>query len=367
VSILVALSGGVDSAVAAALLVREGLRVEALFMRNWEEEDPSRPCPAEADAADAAEVARILGIPFHRRDFAVEYWESVFARALEEFRAGRTPNPDVLCNREIKFGVLLEHARALGIGSLATGHHARIARRNDRMILLRGADPEKDQSYFLHALSQEQLEASRFPIGHLRKSEIRRIARELHLRVHDKPDSTGICFVGERRFRPFLERFLGRREGEILSTDGTRLGQHPGVHLFTLGQRAGLGGLRGAAPGPWYVLAKDVAGNRLYVAQDPEHPWLQSHRIRAARLNWIAGSPPATRFACSAKLRYRQPDQSCIVEVLDSGEVLAAFEAPQRAVTPGQFLVLYDGEECLGGGIIVGGDAPGLARYGFPP
>jgi tRNA-specific 2-thiouridylase len=367
VTILAALSGGVDSAVAAALLVREGLPVEGLFMRNWEEEDPSRPCPAEADAADAEAVARILGIPFHRRDFAVEYWENVFARALDAFRAGRTPNPDVLCNREIKFGVLLEHARALGSESLATGHYARVEARGSRLRLLRGADPDKDQSYFLHALGQEQLAASRFPIGHLRKPEVRALARELGLPVHDKRDSTGICFVGERRFRPFLERFLGRREGEIRDTQERRLGVHPGVHLYTHGQRAGLGGLRGAAPGAWYVIAKDVQHNRLYVAQDPDHPWLRALRVRAVEVQWIAGHPPSARFACTAKLRYRQEDQPCTVEVLGSGELLACFETPQRAVTPGQFLVLYSGEECLGGGTIAGADAPGLARFGLAP
>lgn len=366
-SILAALSGGVDSAVAASLLVREGLAVEGLFMRNWEEEDPARPCPAEADAADAEAVARILGIPFHRRDFAVEYWEAVFARALDEFRAGRTPNPDVLCNREIKFGVLLEQARNLGAAAIATGHYARIEARGGKLRLLRGADPDKDQSYFLHALDQSQLAASRFPIGHLRKLEVRAIARDLGLPVHDKPDSTGLCFVGERRFRPFLERFLGRREGEIRDTGERCLGHHPGVHLFTHGQRAGLGGLRGAAEGAWYVVAKAVAENRLYVAQDPNHPWLLSRTVRTAPVHWIAGEPPARRFACTAKLRYRQPDQSCTVEVLDSGEAMARFVVPQRAVTPGQFLVFYCGEECLGGGVIAGADAPGLARFGFPP
>ncbi len=359
---IVGLSGGVDSSVAALLLQRQGLALAGLFMQNWEEnpDDPTGDCRADDDRRDALALAGRLGIAFHARNFAREYWAGVFEHFVSEYRAGRTPNPDVLCNREIKFKTFLDEARALGAGRIATGHYARIDQAGGRWRLLRGVDAGKDQSYFLHQLGQAQLAATLFPIGHLPKAEVRRLAAEAGLGTARKKDSTGICFIGERDFRAFLGRYIPARPGELRDPRGQRLGEHAGCWYYTLGQREGLalGGVRGRAAAPWYVVGKDVARNILYVDQGADSPWLLSTRLRTETAHWIAGAPPSTRFECTAKTRYRQSDAACEVRVDADGGVSVAFASPQRAVTPGQSLVLYRGEECLGGAVIAATDAP---------
>jgi len=351
---MVAMSGGVDSSLSAVLLRKADTPIAGMFMKNWEEDDAGGQCTAERDAADARRVAEQLGIRFHARNFAAEYWDSVFARFLAEYRAGRTPNPDVLCNSEIKFKVFLEHAEDLGAERIATGHYARSRRDDEGCVrLLRGADPGKDQSYFLYGLNQAQLARALFPVGELHKSEVRRQARSAGLPVHAKKDSTGICFVGERRFREFLQTWVPPATGEIRTPQGAVIGTHPGVHFFTLGQRKGLGigGVRGAADAPWYVIAKDHEQRLLWVSQRRAHPCLMSDRLHAAQCNWIASRPqPGRRL--TAKTRYRQPDQPCRVLSTEADRMKLVFDAPQWAVTPGQSVVLYDGEQCLGGGVI---------------
>ena len=356
---MVGVSGGVDSSVAAWLLKRDGVAVSGLFMQNWDEDGDSG-CRAEDDRRDALAVCALLGIPFHARNFASQYWSSVFEHFLAEYRAGRTPNPDVLCNREIKFSTFLDEARALGAERIATGHYARVARLDGRWALLRGADRSKDQSYFLHQLGQAQLSATLFPIGDLNKSDLRRMARDANLPTHAKKDSTGICFIGERDFREFLGQYLPARQGPIVDPDGAEIAEHPGVFYFTLGQREGLniGGVRGRPAAPWYVVGKDVASNTLYVDQDRDSRWLMSTALVSEGAHWIAGAPPAARFECTAQTRYRQPDEACTVQVRDDGSLLVRFAAPQRAVTPGQSLVLYQGDVCLGGAVIAATDAP---------
>ncbi len=365
--IIVGVSGGVDSSVAALRLVEAGESVAGLFMQNWAD-DGSGECRAEDDRRDAVAVCGRLGIPIRFRDFSGEYWEGVFRHFLDEYAAGRTPNPDVLCNREVKFKHFLDAARALGADAIATGHYARVDHVDGRWRLLRAIDRGKDQSYFLHQLGQEQLAATRFPLGGLHKDEVRRIAAEHGLQTAGKKDSTGICFIGERDFRAFLGRYLPARSGEMRTPDGTRIGEHPGVFYFTLGQREGLqiGGVRGRAQAPWFVVAKDVARNILYVDQGHDSPWLMSHTLRSETAHWVAGAPPAMRFRCTAQTRYRQADEACEVEVLDDGSLSVRFDRPQRAVTPGQSLVLYDGEVCLGGAVILSTDAPvpGIAPSG---
>ena len=358
-AVMVGISGGVDSSVAALLLQRDGRAVSGLFMQNWEDDARFGECHAERDRADAVRVCATLGIPFHARNFAAEYWDRVFAHFLAEYRAGRTPNPDVLCNREIKFKTFLEHARALGAERIATGHYARSDTVDGRRRLLRGRDANKDQSYFLYALGQQQLEATLFPVGDLPKPEVRRRAREAGLVTHDKKDSTGICFIGERDFRAFLSQYIPAQRGALRTPEGRTLGEHDGVMYYTLGQRGGLGigGRRDAGGEPWYVVGKDVAANILYAAQGNATPWLNSTRLRAGELSWVAGAAPAATFRCSAKTRYRQPDQACTVEICDNG-CIVEFDAPQRAVTPGQSVVFYRDEECLGGGVIDATDAP---------
>jgi len=356
---IVGMSGGVDSSVAALLLRDAGEPIAGLFMQNWAD-DGSGDCRAEDDRRDAVAVCGRLGIPIHFRDFSREYWDGVFAHFLAEYAAGRTPNPDVLCNREIKFKYFLDAAQALGAEFIATGHYARIGRDGARVRLLRAADRGKDQSYFLHQLGQAQLAATRFPLGELQKDEVRRIAREAALPTHAKKDSTGICFIGERDFREFLVRYLPARPGEIRDPQGRVLGEHPGVFFFTLGQREGLqiGGVRGRDPAPWYVVAKDVANNVLVVDQGADSPHLLSTELWSEPAHWIAGAPPAGRFACAAQTRYRQREEACEVEVAEDGSLRVRFARPQRAVTPGQSLVLYSGDECLGGAVIAATDAP---------
>jgi len=359
--IMVAMSGGVDSSVSALLLKQENYSVAGMFMKNWEEDDRSGgACTAEEDAADASHVANKLGIPLHRRNFASEYWDRVFEDFLSEYRAGRTPNPDVLCNREIKFKTFIEHALDLGADCIATGHYVRRGERDGIHTLLRGRDPGKDQSYFLYAIGQEALSRAMFPIGELHKSEVRDVALKAGLEIHDKKDSTGICFIGERDFRSFLQSYLAPSPGEIRTTDDVALGKHDGLMYYTLGQRQGLGigGVQGYPEEPWYVLHKDLDNDILYVGQGPDHPWLMSRRLLASQLNWVSGSAPENGSRLSAKVRYRQDDQSCRIVAIGGDELELCFERPQRAVTPGQSVVLYDGEECLGGGIIEWADAP---------
>jgi tRNA-specific 2-thiouridylase len=357
--VMVGVSGGVDSSVAALLLARQGTSVAGLFMQNWEDDARFGECPADRDRTDALRVCAKLGIAFHARNFAAEYWDQVFAHFIEEYRAGRTPNPDVLCNREIKFKTFLDHARALGADKIATGHYARTDCVDGRHRLLRGHDANKDQSYFLYTLGQEQLAATVFPVGALPKPEVRALAREAGLATHAKKDSTGICFIGERDFRQFLGQYIPAQRGELHTPDGTCVGEHDGAMYYTLGQRNGLGigGRRGAAGAAWYVVGKDVARNILFVAQGGENAWLQSRRLRASALCWTAGAAPSESFTCTAKTRYRQHDQRCRVQ-LHGTACTVEFESEQRAVTPGQSIVFYRDEECLGGGIIDATDAP---------
>ncbi len=356
--VMVGMSGGVDSSVAALRLRTGGESLAGLFMQNWDE-DVSGECRADADRRDALGVCGRLGIPFHARNFAREYWTGVFEHFLDEYRAGRTPNPDVLCNREIKFKTFLDEARGLGAEKIATGHYARIDCADGRWRLLRAVDRDKDQTYFLHQLGQSQLSATLFPIGDLTKPEVRRLAAEAALPVAAKKDSTGICFVGERDFREFLGQYIPARAGEIRSVDGAMLGEHAGVFFYTIGQREGLqlGGQRGRSGDPWFVVGKDVAANVLLVDQGSDSPYLQSNQLRSAPAHWISGAAPAASFSCTAQVRHRQPDQACAVSVRPDGRLDIVFAASQRAVAPGQSLVLYAGEECLGGAVIDATDA----------
>ena len=358
--IMVALSGGVDSAVSAWLLQSQGHRVAGMFMKNWEEDDRLGACSAEEDAADAQAVADRLGIRLHRRNFAAEYWDFVFEDFLAEYRAGRTPNPDILCNREIKFKTFLEHAQDLGAERIATGHYVRGDCRDGVHRLLKGRDPGKDQSYFLYTIGQEQLARTVFPVGELLKPDVRRVAEEAGLRVHDKKDSTGICFIGERNFREFLSGYIPPEPGPVQTPEGVVIGEHAGLAYYTLGQRQGLGigGVRGFPEEPWYVLHKDLENNVLFVGQGHDHPWLRASTLLARRLSWISGRAPEPGRSFTAKVRYRQFDQECTVEVAEDDRLVLRFSTPQRAVTPGQSVVLYDGEECLGGGVIEWADTP---------
>lgn len=347
--IVVGISGGVDSAVSALLLKRAGHDVTGLFMKNWEEDDTDSHCSAAEDLKAAKAVCDVIGIELRTVNFATEYWDNVFEYFIDEHRAGRTPNPDVLCNREIKFKSFLEHALTLGADKIATGHYARVAADGGHFQLLKGRDPAKDQSYFLHAIGQHELSKALFPVGEIEKTEVRRLAREAGLPNFDRKDSTGICFIGERDFKSFLARYVPGAPGEIRSVDGAVKGKHEGVAYYTIGQRQGLG--IGGPGEPWYVVGKDMARNILYVAQGDEHPALYSHGLTATALHWIAGTPPATR-RLTAKTRYRQVDQTCAIVELNDQSLRVEFDTPQRAVTPGQSVVFYDGAECLGGGVI---------------
>ena len=358
--VIVGLSGGVDSSVAALLLKREGHDVVGVFMKNWEDDDDDEYCSSRDDLVDAAAVADVLGIELEAVNFAAEYRERVFATFLAEYRAGRTPNPDVLCNSEIKFRAFLDHARTLGADRIATGHYARVRQAGGRFALLKGADASKDQSYFLHRLTQEQLAPVVFPVGDLAKRRVREIAREAALPTHAKRDSTGICFIGERPFREFLARYLPRTPGPMVTLDGRELGRHMGLAYYTLGQRQGLGigGARGAPEAPWFVAGKDPARNALVVVQGHDHPKLHATSVDAIGPHWIAGTPPILPARLAAKTRYRMADAACTVAGTADG-LRATFDAPQFAPTPGQYLVLYDGDTCLGGAVIA---SDGAAR-----
>ena len=367
--IVVGLSGGVDSAVTAYLLRQQGHEVVGVFMKNWEDDDrpASGPgnddagyCTSNIDFVDAAAVADVLGIEIEHVNFAADYKDRVFAEFLREYEAGRTPNPDVLCNAEIKFKAFLDHALRLGAGKIATGHYARVRERDGRFELLKGLDPLKDQSYFLHRLTQAQLAKTLFPVGELPKTEVRRIAAEIGLPNAKKKDSTGICFIGERPFREFLNRYLANTPGPVKDDTGRTVGEHVGLSFYTLGQRKGIGigGLKepgarrgGNAHAPWFVARKDMAANVLYVVQGHDHPWLLSHGLQADAASWVAGdAPPAAVLA--GKTRYRQADARCRFDAQAAGRFGLRFDTPQWAVTPGQSAVVYDGEVCLGGGVI---------------
>ncbi len=373
---VVGLSGGVDSAVTAWLLKQQGYEVIAVFMKNWEDDDDSEYCSSNVDFVDAAAVADVIGIEIEHVNFAAEYKDRVFAEFLREYQAGRTPNPDILCNAEIKFKAFLEHALRLGAQRIATGHYAQVrclasdgraldatrAQAGDgRFELLKGVDRSKDQSYFLHRLNQAQLSKTLFPVGELQKTEVRRLALEIGLPNAKKKDSTGICFIGERPFREFLNRYIAKEPGAIKDDKGRTIGAHEGLSFYTLGQRQGLGigGLKakgaqrgGGAHAPWFVARKDLASNTLWVVQGHEHPWLQSFQLTAQEASWVAGTAPATG-ACSVKTRYRQLDAPCTLAAGAGERFSLSFAQPQWAVTPGQSAVLYDGNVCLGGGVIV--------------
>jgi tRNA-specific 2-thiouridylase len=352
--VVVGMSGGVDSSVAALLLKRAGYDVVGLFMKNWEDDDEEEHCLAREDLVDAAAAAEVIGIDLEAVNFSAEYKERVFAEFLREYRAGRTPNPDVLCNAEIKFRAFLDHAMTLGAARIATGHYARLRQAGGLWQLLRGADPAKDQSYFLHRLDQEQLSRVLFPVGHLKKTEVRRIASQAGLPNHAKKDSTGICFIGERPFRAFLNRYLPREPGPIVTPEGRRVGEHIGLAFYTIGQRKGIGigGSKEASGEAWYVAGKDRTHNELLVVQGHDHPLLLRRSLAAQDPAWVSGAAPAAGSAHSAKTRYRQADAPCTVTRAEHGEIGLEFARPQWAVTPGQSVVLYDGPRCLGGAVI---------------
>jgi len=353
--IIIGLSGGVDSAVAAHLLIEQGYQVEALFMKNWEEDDRVGYCAAAADLADAQAVAQQLGIRLHTVNFATEYWDRVFAEFLSEYQALRTPNPDVLCNREIKFAAFLDYALDLGADAIATGHYARITQDAQGFHLRLCADAEKDQTYFLHLLNQAQLAQARFPLHAHTKPQIRAIAQQLGLPNANKKDSTGICFIGERRFRDFLAHYLPHSPGPIETAEGIHLGEHQGLAYYTLGQRQGLGigGVAHAREAAWYVAAKDQTRNTLILVQDHQHPLLMTSGLDALQPHWIAGTAPAAfPFSCLARLRHRQPLQHCDILSADDNGCQVRFATPQRAVTPGQSVVFYRDDDCLGGAVI---------------
>ncbi len=355
--VVVGMSGGVDSSVAAWLLKQQGYDVVGVFMKNWEDDDTDEYCTSREDLVDAAAVADVIGIDLEAVNFAAEYRERVFALFLRDYAAGRTPNPDVLCNSEIKFRAFLDHALSLGATRIATGHYARVRRSagpDATTELLKAADASKDQTYFLHRLTQEQLAPVLFPLGDLTKRDVRAIARREGIPTYAKRDSTGICFIGERPFRDFLARYLPRTPGPIVAEDGATVGRHDGLAYYTIGQRQGLGigGTRSGAGAPWFVAGKDLARNALIAVQGHDHPLLYRRSVDAIDMHWIAGRAPALPAHVGAKTRYRMPDAGCEISAGRNGGIAAAFDAPQWAPTPGQYLVVYDGERCLGGGVI---------------
>ncbi|MEH6344721.1 MAG: tRNA 2-thiouridine(34) synthase MnmA [Bermanella sp.] len=352
-SVIVGMSGGVDSSVSAYLLMEQGYQVEGLFMKNWDEDDNTEYCTAKEDLADAQAVCDKLGIKLHTANFAAEYWDNVFEHFLEEYKAGRTPNPDILCNREIKFKAFLDYSKVLGADYIATGHYVRRSDIGESTQLLRGLDNNKDQSYFLHAVGSREIKQTLFPVGELEKPEVRRIATEQGLATAKKKDSTGICFIGERRFKDFLQQYIPAQPGKIETADGDIIGDHQGLMYYTLGQRQGIGigGKREHGTEPWYVVAKDLTRNTLIIGQGAQHELLFSQAITCKDIFWTNEKPEPFPFKCTAKVRYRQPDQECTVHKQDD-HYLIVFAEPQRAATPGQSAVFYQGEVCLGGGVI---------------
>ena len=351
--VIVGMSGGVDSSVSAYLLQQQGYVVEGLFMKNWEEDDGTEYCTAKEDLKDAQAVCDKLGIKLHTANFASEYWDNVFEHFLAEYQAGRTPNPDILCNKEIKFKAFLNYATVLGADYIATGHYTRRSNDQECAQLLKGLDANKDQSYFLHAVSGKQIAKTLFPVGELPKPEVRRIAAEQGFINHAKKDSTGICFIGERRFRDFLQQYLPAQKGEIVTDEGKVIGEHLGLMYYTLGQRQGIGigGVKNSAEAPWFVVSKDLVNNRLVIGQGHEHPLMMSRSLYSQKLDWVAGHCPPLPFTCKAKTRYRQPDQDCTIYAEGEG-IRVIFDQPQRAVTAGQSVVFYCEDICLGGGVI---------------
>ena len=353
--VIVGMSGGVDSSVSAYLLIEQGYQVEGLFMKNWEEDDNDEYCAAAEDLKDAQQVCDTLGIELHTVNFAAEYWDNVFEYFLEEYRSGRTPNPDIICNKEIKFKAFLEFAaEILNADYIATGHYVRRAELNQQWTMQRGLDNNKDQSYFLYTLAEKHLAQTLFPVGELEKPLVRKIAEEQGLITHNKKDSTGICFIGERKFKDFLQQYLPAQPGIIETPEGEAIGKHDGLMYHTLGQRKGLliGGMKNASEDPWYVVAKDLERNVLIAGQGANHPLLFSAGLIANQLHWVDRKGPQQKVNLTVKTRYRQQDVPCSVEPLDNGEIKVLFDIPEKAVTPGQSAVFYDGEVCLGGGII---------------
>lgn len=351
--VIIGLSGGVDSAVAAHLLQKQGYQVEALFMKNWDEDDDKEYCSAEVDLADAEQICQVLDIPLRTVNFATEYWDNVFEHFLTEYRLGRTPNPDIICNKEIKFKAFLDFALGLGADFIATGHYAQRITENSQALMLRGVDNNKDQSYFLYTLGQRELSHTIFPLGGYQKPEVRQLAEQLGFDNFNKKDSTGICFIGERKFADFLERFIAAQPGDIVNPDGHILGTHNGLMFHTLGQRKGLGigGMSDSSEEAWYVYAKDIESNQLYVCQGHDNALMLTSHLSCSQLHWVKGIAPSDKFNGTCKNRYRQSDQDCSVNIVD-GEAIVSFTQLQRAVTPGQSVVFYDGQICLGGGII---------------